>query len=97
MTEKQKFIEREAVALEYKSGRDDAPRVTAKGRGELAERILDLARIHNIPIHQDTDLVQLLGQLELEAEIPPMLYRVIAEILSFVYFVNEKWKKEKAA
>ncbi len=90
------FIPREAVALKYEPARDSAPRLTAKGRGDLAERILELARIHNVPIREDSDLAHLLGQLEVEAEIPPALYRVVAEILAFVYFVNEKWK-EKAA
>ena len=92
-----KVIEREAVALSYRSELRDAPLLTAKGKGEVAERILELARIHNVPIREDADLVRLLAQLEIESEIPPNLYRVIAEIIAFVYFVNEKWKKEKAA
>ena len=90
-------IPREAVALRYEPRLEQAPRLVAKGKGELAERILELARIHNIPVREDSDLVGLLGKLDLEAEIPPNLYKVIAEILAFVYFVNEKWKKEKAA
>lgn len=90
-------IATEAVALRYRPSQDTAPRVTAKGRGELAERIAELARIHNVPIHEDSDLVKLLGLLELETEIPPSLYRVVAEILAFIYLVNEKWKREKAA
>ena len=92
-----KFIPKEAVALSYRPSRDNSPRLTAKGHGELADRILELARIHNVPIRRDADLVHLLGKLELETEIPPTLYKVIAEVLAFIYFVNEKWKKEKAA
>ena len=92
-----KFIPKEAVALSYHPPRDSSPRLTAKGQGELADRILELARIHNVPIRQDADLVHLLGKLELESEIPATLYKVIAEILAFVYFVNEKKKKENAA
>ena len=91
------FIPKEAVALRYEPPLDHAPRLVAKGRGDMAERILELARIHNIPVREDSDLVGLLGKLDLEAEIPPTLYKVIAEILAFIYFVNEKWKKEKAA
>lgn len=91
------FVPKEAVALRYSPRSDQVPRVAAMGHGEVAERILELARLHNIPIHEDADLVHLLGHLELEAEIPPSLYRIVAEILAFVYFVNEKWKKEKAA
>ncbi len=92
-----KFIPKEAVALSYSPPLDRSPRLTAKGHGELADRILELARIHNVPIRQDADLVHLLGKLELETEIPPTLYKVIAEVLAFIYFVNEKWKKENAA
>ncbi|HBK81142.1 MAG TPA: hypothetical protein DDZ83_15990 [Nitrospinae bacterium] len=91
------FIPKEAVALQYRPLAESAPRVTAKGIGEDAERILELARIHNIPIREDADLTHLLGKLELETEIPPSLYRLIAEILAFIYFVNEKWKRENAA
>jgi flagellar biosynthesis protein len=57
----------------------------AKGVGTLAERIIQLAREHNIPIKEDPDLVELLVQLDLEQEIPPELYKVVAEILAFVY------------
>lgn len=92
-----RFIPQEAVALRYDPAQSRSPRLTAKGQGDLAERIIELARIHNIPIRQDADLVHLLGKLELESEIPPTLYKVIAEILAFIYFVNEKWKKENAA
>ena len=92
-----KFIPKEAITLQYNPLRDRSPRLTAKGHGELAERIIELARIHNVPIRQDADLVHLLGKLELESEIPPTLYKVIAEVLAFIYFVNKKWKKEKAA
>ena len=92
-----KFIPKEAVALSYRPLRDSSPRLTAKGHGELADRIVELARIHNVPIRQDADLVHLLGKLELETEIPPTLYKVIAEVLAFIYFVNEKRKKENAA
>ncbi len=92
-----KFIPKEAVALSYRPPQDRSPRLMAKGHGELADRIVELARIHNVPIRQDADLVHLLGKLELETEIPQTLYKVIAEVLAFIYFVNEKWKKENAA
>lgn len=92
-----RYIPQEAVALRYDPSQERSPRLTAKGQGDLAERIIELARIHNVPIRRDADLVHLLGNLELETEIPPTLYKVIAEILAFIYFVNEKWKKENAA
>ena len=82
----------QAAALRYRPPDDDAPRLVARGRGELAERILELAREHKIPIREDPDLVAVLSQLDLEKEIPAELYKPIAEILSFVYRVNERAK-----
>lgn len=77
-----------AVALHYNG--EGAPRVTAKGSGETAERILELARLHGIPIQHDRLLVELLAQIKLGEEIPPALYAAIAELLSFVYSLSGK-------
>ena len=85
-----------AAALKYHPPDDSAPRLVAKGSGEIAERILQLAKENNIPIHEDPDLLTVLAQLDLEKEIPAELYKPIAEILSFVYRVNEKTKGENA-
>lgn len=79
-----------AVAMRYREESDQAPRLVAKGRGRVAERILELARMHDIPLHEDADLVDLLGVLELEAEIPPRLYQALAEVLAHVYRVNRR-------
>jgi flagellar biosynthesis protein len=75
----------QAVALRYQPGQDEAPRVAAKGRSLVAEKILELARRHGVPIRQDRNLVQVLSRLDLEQEIPPDVYRAVAEILAFVY------------
>lgn len=75
-----------AVALEY--GGQGAPRVTAKGTGPLAERIIELAAEHEVPLDTDADLVAVLAQLELEQEIPESLYRVVAEVIAFAYLVK---------
>jgi len=80
--------EQRAVALEYSPPRDRAPRVIAKGRGEIARKILDLARAHGIPMRQDPDLLEVLFQVELEREIPAEVYPVVAEILAFLYSIN---------
>lgn len=88
---------RSAAALKYRPPDDNAPRLVAKGTGELAERILALAKEHNIPIHEDPDLLTVLAQLDLDKEIPAELYKPIAEILSFVYRVNEKAKNQDDA
>lgn len=79
-----------AVALEYTPGKHRAPVVAAKGRGEVAERIIALAEQHGVPIRRDPDLVQVLAKLDLDQAIPPELYAVIAEIFAFVYALNNR-------
>ncbi|NOZ06830.1 MAG: flagellar biosynthesis protein FlhB [Chloroflexi bacterium] len=74
-----------AVALRYDEAIAPAPVVTAAGRGEVAERILALAREHGIAIREDPDLVALLAQLDVGQIVPSELYPVIAEVLSYVY------------
>ena len=77
-----------AVALRYKPGLEQAPRVIASGKGEIAEKIIRIAKEHNIHLHNDPDLVEILSELELNSEIPPELYVVVSEILVFVYSLN---------
>ena len=79
-----------AVALKYKIYEDKAPKVVAKGRGVLARKIIEVAREHGIPIRDDPDLVEVLLKLDLNEEVPPELYQIVAEILSFVYRMNER-------
>lgn len=81
------FVEkpRKAVALGYRKGVDSAPRVLAKGGGEIAKKIIQIARAKNIPIQEDPLLVGLLSEVDLNQEIPPVLYRAVAEVLAFVY------------
>jgi flagellar biosynthesis protein len=84
-----------AAAIRYDAARDDAPRLTAKGQGHVAERIIELARQHNIPVRSDKALVQILSQLDIDRHIPPELYKAVAEILAFVYSANEKYREEQ--
>lgn len=79
-----------AVALRYLRRQDAAPRVVAKGRGWLAERILQLAREHNVPVHRDSDLVEVLIKLDVGQTIPAELYKVVAEVLAYIYLVNKR-------
>ena len=81
-----------AVALRYRPDRDQAPKVSAKGSGRVAEKIIQLARDHGIPIHEDPALVEVLSQLDLHQEIPPTVYVVVAEILAFVYSLHQRWR-----
>ena len=77
-----------AAALKYDAQADSAPVVKAKGMGFVAEKIIQIARENNIPIKNDPDLVELLIHLDLEQEIPTELYKIVAEILAFVYSLD---------
>jgi len=79
-----------AVALRYDREKESAPRVVAKGRGLVAEAIIARAREHGVPLHEDANLATALSALELETEIPPELYRAVAEVLAFLYRLNAK-------
>jgi len=84
---------KKAVALRYgPEGHETTGAVAAKGRLRLAERIIELARQHGVPIKQDPDLVEILARLDIDEEIPPELYVVAAEILAFVHRANEAWR-----
>lgn len=74
---------KQAIALEYDPS-DEAPRVIASGRGELAERIIEKAKEADVPVHRDDKLADTLSRLEIGDMIPPELYEVVAEILVFV-------------
>ena len=76
------------MALQYQPKLDNAPKVIAKGKGQVAEKIIEIAREHNIYIQNDPDLIEVLCQLDLNQEIPSGLYIVIAELLAFVYSLN---------
>jgi flagellar biosynthesis protein len=76
---------KKAVALKYKRGEDRAPKVVAKGKGFIGEKIIQIAKEHNIPVKEDPVLVEALSGIEVNQEIPPQLYRAVAKILVFVY------------
>jgi flagellar biosynthesis protein len=73
---------RVAVALEY--DRQGAPRVTAKGRGVTAERILETAREHGIPLEENRELAEALAKVPLDDEIPVELYKAVAQVIGFI-------------
>ena len=76
--------------MRYDADSESAPRVVAKGQGEVAERILAIAAEHGIPLHEDRDLLRLLMVLDLDVEIPPHMYKALAEVLAHIYRVNGK-------
>lgn len=79
---------KKAAALRYDRVRDNAPRVVAKGRGKIAEKIVALAQNHDIPLVADSNLIQMLEALDVDTEIPTELYNAVAEVLVFIYRLN---------
>lgn len=86
----------QAVALAYQDG-DGAPRVVAKGKGELAAQIIGRARDAGVFVHESKDLVALLMDVDLDRQIPPGLYRAIAELLAWLYYVESAQVKGEPA
>jgi len=87
-----KNLTQKAVALKYDIDKDNAPKVTAKGKGETASNIIKIAKENNIPIKKDEDLIELLSQIDIDKEIPSSMYRAVAEIFSFIYDLSNNKK-----
>lgn len=83
---------KQAVALRYQPDQMLAPTLIAKGKGYVAEQILQKALEHGVPVQEDASLVEVLGQLELDKQIPAELYQLVAEILSMVYRADKQAK-----
>jgi flagellar biosynthesis protein len=81
-----------AVALLYDEKKSAAPKIVASGKGEIARKIIETAREAGIHIQEDPNLIELLAKIPLGQEIPVELYQTIAEVLAFVYQVNEKYR-----
>lgn len=77
---------RRAVALHYDG--ENAPRITAKGEGWLADAILERAREADVPLQEDEQLAVLLSQLDLGEEIPRELYVAVAEVIAYAYMLT---------
>ena len=84
-----------AVALRYDVDRDKAPLIVASGRGPVADEILRIAEDNKIPLYEDPELAKLLSRLELDVEIPPELYTLVAEVLFFVYKLDRMAEKRE--
>ena len=87
-TSEEEIRRKKAVALKYDHDSNAAPKVVAKGAGYIAEQILSLAEENDIHVHEDPDLLNILAALDLQSEVPEHLYIAIAEILAFVYQLN---------
>lgn len=78
-------LSKKAVALKYVPGESEAPVVVAKGRGKVAEAILEKAKENGVPVQEDAALVEVLSKLDLDEQIPAELYQLVAEVLTYVY------------
>jgi flagellar biosynthesis protein len=81
---------KKAAAIKYDQAKRMAPRVVAKGKGHIAEQIMQVALENDVPMHADRNLANLLEAMELESEIPTELYQAVAEVLVFIYRINGK-------
>ena len=77
-----------AVALEYDSKSEFAPKVVAGGRGKVAEQILQIAFDRGIKVREDADLAEMLSAIDIDSEIPVEAFAAVAEILTYVYRAN---------
>jgi flagellar biosynthesis protein len=78
-----------AAAIKFDHPEDTVPQVVAAGHGALAEYIVEVAEEHGVTVYKDPPLARALGQLELGDRIPPALYRAVAEVLAFVYSLDQ--------
>jgi flagellar biosynthesis protein len=83
------FIKK-AATLKYDQQKDNAPKITAKGKGDVANNIIKIAQENDIPIKKDEDLIELLSQLDIDKEIPESMYKAVAEIFTFIYRLTQK-------
>jgi len=83
----------EAVALNYDHEAEQAPKVVAKGKGDVAANIIEKAKENAVPIQEDPALVNLLGELDINETIPEELYQAVAEVFAFVYKIDKQAKK----
>lgn len=95
--EEERVANQKAVALKYDMQNDSAPRVIAKGKGHVAEHILATAQQNSIPVYQNKTLVNMLMALEIDREIPPELYKAIAEVMAYVYEMDKEKGRANAA
>lgn len=86
----EKYTRKEAVALSYDPATSSVPKVIAKGKGKIAENILEKAKENDIPIQEDSSLLEILGQLNIDDSIPEELYKAVSEVFAYIYHVDRE-------
>ncbi|MDD4600443.1 hypothetical protein SDC9_05959 [bioreactor metagenome] len=86
---------KQAIALNYNNEKNAAPKVIAKGAGYIADKILASAKQNSIPVYQNKTLTSMLMAVDIDREIPPELYQAVAEILAYVYRVDQRLTKKQ--
>lgn len=83
---------KDAIALKYQSKFDTAPKVVAKGKGLIADKIVSRAKDFGVPIQEEPSIVEVLSNLEINQQIPKDLYNVVAEVFAFIYRADKQIK-----
>jgi len=90
-----KFTNTKAVALKYKAYEENAPKVIAKGKGEIAKKIIEKAKKFDVPLFQNEELANMLLNVEEGEEIPPKMYKAVVEVFVWLYKLEDKAKLSK--
>lgn len=86
----QRHKRKEAVALSYDPNSSEAPKVIAKGKGKIAENIVEKAKEHDIPIQEDPSMIEILSQLNIDESIPEELYKAVSEVFAYIYQLDRE-------
>jgi flagellar biosynthesis protein len=84
--------QKKAAAISFDPEKDRTPQLVAAGRGLIAEKILEVARAFDVPVREDRNLVHLLEALDIDTDIPEELYRVVAEVLVYIYKLDNEFE-----
>lgn len=93
MSELKGYERKHAVAIKYEQQNNDAPVVVAKGYGIIAENIVAAAQKHSVPVYQNKVLAGMLMAVDIDSQIPPELYQAVAEVLAYVYRLDQSLRK----
>ncbi len=85
-----KYTNTKAVALKYKAYEEMAPKIVAKGKGELAKKIIEKAKEFDVPLFQNEELADMLLNVEIGEEVPPKMYEAVVEVFIWLYKLEEK-------